>query len=69
MQQQQSHKQHTPNLKNVDYKDVDTLRRFLSPYGRVLPKRRTGISAKNQRKVARAVKRARHMGLLSYSSR
>lgn len=56
-------------LKEVDYKDVSILKQFLNPYGRMLSRRRTGVTAKNQRKLARAVKRARFMGLLPYVSR
>lgn len=54
------------NLKHVDYKDTDTLRKFLNPHGRLLSRRRTGLSAKHQREVATAVKRARYMALLPY---
>ena len=50
----------------VDYKDVDLLKRFISERGKVLPRRVTGTSAKNQRKVANAIKRARIMGLLPF---
>jgi small subunit ribosomal protein S18 len=50
----------------VDYKDVDLLKRFISERGKILPRRVTGTSAKNQRKVATAIKRARVMGLLPF---
>ena len=50
----------------VDYKDVDLLKRFSSERGKILPRRVTGTSAKNQRKVANAIKRARIMGLLPF---
>ena len=50
----------------VDYKDVDLLKRFISERGKILPRRVTGTSAKNQRKVASAIKRARIMGLLPF---
>lgn len=56
-------------IKYVDYKDVETLKKFLNPHSRVMGKRRTGLSAKNQRAVALAVKRARFLGLLPYISR
>ena len=49
-----------------DYKDVDLLKRFISERGKILPRRVTGTSAKNQRKVANAIKRARIMGLLPF---
>ena len=47
-----------------DYKDYERLRRFVSGQGKILPRRRSGLSAKNQRLVARAIKRARHLALL-----
>ena len=50
----------------VDYKDVQTLRRFISSYGKIRPRRRSGLSAKFQRKVATAIKRARHIALMPY---
>lgn len=50
----------------VDYKDVDLLKRFISERGKILPRRVTGTSAKNQRKVANTIKRARIMGLLPF---
>ncbi len=48
----------------VDYKRPDVLRRFLTESGKILPRRITGTSAKNQRKLVREVKRARYLGLL-----
>ena len=53
----------------VDYKDVKQLKRFISENGKIIPRRRTGLSAKNQRKVTTAIKRARHLALLPYTSR
>jgi small subunit ribosomal protein S18 len=53
----------------VDYKDTDFLRRFINPNGRILPRRVTGASSRNQRKVANAIKRARFMGLLPFIER
>lgn len=54
------------NIKHVDYKDVEILKKFLNPTAKILSRRRTGLSAGNQRKVALAIKRARFMGLLPY---
>lgn len=54
------------NIKHIDYKDIDLLKRFLAPNARILPKKRTGVTAKNQRNLAQAVKRARFMGLLPF---
>ncbi|MBH22853.1 MAG: 30S ribosomal protein S18 [Myxococcales bacterium] len=50
----------------IDYKDVDLLKRFISPRGKILPRRITGVSAKYQRKLTRAIKRARQIALLPY---
>lgn len=52
----------------IDYKDVQLLKRFLSPRGKILPSRITGVSARYQRKLARAIKRARHIALLPYQA-
>ncbi len=54
------------NIKHIDYKDTEILRKFLNPHGRILTKKRTGITAKYQRQLAIAVKRARFMALLPY---
>jgi len=54
-----------PGLK-VDYKNVSLLKTFLTPEGKLLPRRITGNTAKQQRQVAQAVKRARHLALLGY---
>ncbi len=53
-------------LKHVDYKDSDFLLKFVNEQGRLLPRRITGTSLKFQRKVATAVKRARHLALMPY---
>jgi len=54
------------NIGYVDYKDVETLRKFINPHGRLIGRRHTGLSAVNQRSLARSVKRARFMALLPY---
>ncbi len=54
------------NIKYVDYKDLDLIRMFLNPNGQISGKRRSNLSAKEQRMLALAVKRARFMGLLPY---
>ncbi|MDR1522135.1 MAG: 30S ribosomal protein S18 [Streptococcaceae bacterium] len=56
------------HIDHVDYKDVDLLKRFISERGKILPRRVTGTSAKNQRKVTLAIKRARIMALLPFVS-
>lgn len=48
----------------VDYKRPDVLRRFLTESGKILPRRITGTSAKNQRKLVREIKKARYLGFL-----
>ena len=54
------------NIKHIDYKDIELLKKFLNPHGRIHAGKRTGVSAKYQRQLAMAVKRARYMGLLPY---
>jgi len=51
----------------IDYKDVRLLSRFLSERGKIVPSRITAVSAKKQRELARAIKRARFLALLPYS--
>lgn len=55
-------------VENIDYKDVITLKKFVSERGKILPRRATGTCAKHQRKVTEAIKRARNVALLPYSS-
>ena len=50
----------------IDYKDVETLKRFVSPNGKISPRRVTGACAKHQRAVEQAIKNARVMALLPY---
>ena len=50
----------------IDYKDTETLKKVLSANGKILSRRRTGVSAMEQRMLSRAVKRARFMALLPY---
>ncbi|MEF3245325.1 MAG: 30S ribosomal protein S18 [Caldisericaceae bacterium] len=54
---------------SIDYKDVQKLSRFISEKGKILPRRNTGLCAKHQREVAKAIKRARYMALLPYVRR
>jgi small subunit ribosomal protein S18 len=51
----------------IDYKKVDGLRRFLSSRGKIKPRRQTGTCARHQRRVARAIKRARQIALLPFT--
>ncbi len=57
------------NIEHIDYKDTHVLSKFLNPHGRIISSKRSGVSAKMQRKLAEAVKRARFMGLLAYINR
>ena len=54
------------NIKYIDYKDVELLKKFISPSGKITSRRITGTCAKYQRMVAVAIKRARFMALLPY---
>lgn len=53
-------------IKYIDYKDPNFLKKFVNEQGKILPRRITGTSLKYQRKVARAIKRARHLALMPY---
>ena len=50
----------------IDYKDIRLLQGFMSERGKIVPSRITAVSAKKQRELAKAIKRARHLGLLPY---
>lgn len=53
-------------ISTVDYKDTQTLRRFMSPHAKILSRARTGSCPKHQRLITTALKRARHMALLPF---
>ncbi len=55
-----------PDGRCFDYKDPDTLRRYLTEVGKIKPRRQTGNCARCQRELAREIKRARHLGLLPF---
>ncbi len=57
-----------PDAPKIDYKDVKLLGGFLSERGKIVPSRITAVSAKKQRELARAIKRARFLGLMPYVS-
>mgnify|MGYP000070728739 CR=1 FL=1 len=57
------------NLKSVDYKETELLKRFVSGQAKIIDPKHTGVCAKHQRKLATAIKRARFMGLLPYVRR
>jgi len=54
------------NAPTIDYKDIKLLSRFISERGKIVPSRITAVSAKKQRELARAIKRARFLALLPY---
>lgn len=54
-------------IQEIDYKDLGTLKQYISETGKILPSRNTGTSLKYQRQLATAVKRARYLALLPYS--
>lgn len=55
-------------IKHIDYKDTETLKKFISERGKILPRRVTGTSAKYQRMLTVAIKRARTVALLPYTT-
>lgn len=57
------------NVKQIDYKDIDTLKEFISDSGHITPSYITGTKARYQRQLARAIKRARYLALLPYTDR
>lgn len=56
-------------VNEVDYKEVNILHRFISSFGKIAPKRRSGLCSKHQRKSSQAIKRARIMALLPFLQR
>ncbi|MGF1612909.1 MAG: 30S ribosomal protein S18 [Gammaproteobacteria bacterium] len=54
-------------VKEIDYKDLNTLKGYITETGKIVPSRITGTKARYQRQLARAIKRARYLGLLPYS--
>ena len=54
------------NAQAINYKDTKTLQRYLSSFGKIVPRKRSGVCAWHQRKLANAIKRSRFMGLLPY---
>lgn len=54
---------------SVDYKDIDLLRKFITEQGKILPKRSTGLTSKQQKKLTKAIKQARILSLLPFLNR
>ncbi len=57
------------NIKYVDYKDVELLKKFLNPHARMQGKKKTYVKARSQRQLSEAIKRARFMALLPFVAR
>lgn len=57
------------NIKHIDYKDIEILKKFLNPNGKILSHKRTGTTSKNQRALTSAIKHARFLGLLPFVAR
>jgi len=57
------------NIKEIDFRDQELLKKFLTGLGKIKRRDRTGLCARHQRKLSQAVKRARHLGLLSPTSK
>lgn len=55
------------NVKEIDYKDIDVLREYITESGRIVPSRITGTSARYQRQLTTAIKRARFLALIPYT--
>ncbi len=58
-----------PGSPKIDYKDIRLLSRYLTEKGKIIPSRITGVSRKKQKELARAIKRARFLSLLSYTNK
>jgi small subunit ribosomal protein S18 len=58
-----------PEITYFDYKDIKTMQKFVNMFGQIEPASKTGLSAKQQRALATAVKRARHLALLPFVSK
>lgn len=67
MRKQNYFKEH--KIEHIDYKDVETLKKFLTPHARIQSRKRSNLPSKNERQLALAIKRARFLGLLPYVSR
>nr|YP_009313507.1 Ribosomal protein S18 [Galaxaura rugosa]SCW21761.1 Ribosomal protein S18 [Galaxaura rugosa] len=54
---------------SFDYKDIDLLRKFINEQGKILPRRSTGLTSKQQKKLTKAIKQARNLALLPFSNK
>ena len=58
-----------PNSPSIDYKDIRLLSRYITEKGKIMPSRITGVSRKKQKELAKAIKRARYLSLMSYTNK
>ena len=58
-----------PGSPNIDYKDIRLLNRYITEKGKIIPSRITGVSRKKQKELAKAIKRARFLSLMSYTNK
>ena len=58
-----------PGSPSIDYKDIRLLSRYITEKGKIIPSRITGVSRKKQKELARAIKRARYLSLMSYTNK
>jgi len=58
----------TNNIKAIDYKDIENIKKFTDSFARILPKKQSGICSKHQRKLSQSIKRARFLALLPFVS-
>jgi len=57
------------NIREIDFKNTELLKRFISGLGKIKARKRTGVCSKHQRHLAKAIKRSRHIGLLSATTK
>ena len=57
------------DIEDIDYKNIQVLQRFVSSYGKIVPRRKSGVTAKFQRQLAQEIKRARFLALLPYTTK
>lgn len=55
-------------IENIDYKDINKLKRYISERAKIVPRRMTGVCSKHQRRLTIAIKRARHLAMMPYIS-
>lgn len=58
----------TNNIKEIDYKNTEILKKFIDPFARIVPKKRTSVCSSHQRQLTRSIKRARFLALLPFTN-